>query len=252
VRTAKQKKGKKMRLDNKIALITGAYRGIGRATAELFVRKGATVIATDIFESAPQYDVSGIDYRVLDVSASDGWDTAVDALKANFGRIDILVNAAGVTENRSEPHNTDLDEWDKVIAVNQKGTMLGMRAVSGMMIDAGPLSIVNISSIWGLVAGSGQLAYHASKGAVSVMTRNAAVTYAKRGIRVNAVLPGLIETEMVKDQPKEMRAATIAFTPMGRIGQPQEVAAAILFLASDDASYVTGALLPVDGGFTAA
>jgi NAD(P)-dependent dehydrogenase (short-subunit alcohol dehydrogenase family) len=111
---------------------------------------------------------------------------------------------------------------------------------------------VYISSIWGLVAGSGQLAYHASKGAVSVMTRNAAVTYAKRGIRVNAVLPGLIETEMVKDQPKEMRSATIALTPMGRLGQPQEVAAAILFLASDDASYVTGALLPVDGGFTAA
>ena len=241
-----------MRLDNKIALITGAYRGIGRATAELFVRKGATVIATDIVKSAPQYDVSGIDYRVLDVSASDGWDTAVDALKANFGRIDILVNAAGVAENINAPHNTDLDEWDKVIAVNQKGTMLGMRAVSAMMIDAGPLSIVNISSIWGLVAGSGQLAYHASKGAVSVMTRNAAVTYAKRGIRVNAVLPGLIETEMVKDQPNEMRAATIAFTPMGRVGQPQEVASAILFLASDDASYVTGALLPVDGGFTAA
>jgi NAD(P)-dependent dehydrogenase (short-subunit alcohol dehydrogenase family) len=241
-----------MRLNKKIALITGAYRGIGRATAELFVKNGATVIATDIVERVPQYDVSGIDYRVLDVSASDGWDKAVDALKTDFGRIDILVNAAGVTESRSEPHNTDLDEWDKVIAVNQKGTMLGMRAVSAMMIDAGPLSIVNISSIWGLVAGSGQLAYHASKGAVSVMTRNAAVTYAKRGIRVNAVLPGLIETEMVKDQPKEMRSATIALTPMGRLGQPQEVAAAILFLASDDASYVTGALLPVDGGFTAA
>jgi NAD(P)-dependent dehydrogenase (short-subunit alcohol dehydrogenase family) len=110
---------------------------------------------------------------------------------------------------------------------------------------------VNISSIWGYVAGTGQLAYHASKGAASIMTRNAAITYAKQKIRVNAILPGLIETEMVRDQPPEMRKSIIDATPMGRVGAPEEVAKAVLYLVSDDSSYVTGVLLPVDGGFTA-
>ncbi|WP_420409147.1 SDR family NAD(P)-dependent oxidoreductase [Hoeflea sp.] len=241
-----------MKLKGKIALVTGGYRGMGRATAELFARQGATVIASDIFPDAPQYSVSGISYEVLDVSSADDWKMQVAGIIETHERIDILVNAAGVTQQLSEPHVTDLAEWNQVIAVNQTGTMLGMREVSAAMVDRAPLSIVNISSIWGLVAGSGQLAYHASKGAVTVMTKNAAVTYAKRGIRVNGVLPGLIETEMVKDQPKKMREATLAFTPMGRVGEPDEVANAILFLASDDASYITGALLPVDGGFTAA
>ena len=129
--------------------------------------------------------------------------------------------------------------------------MLGMKTVCGAMLGRGSLSIVNISSIWGLVAGSGQLAYHASKGAVTLMTLNAAVTYAARGIRVNAVLPGLIETEMVREQDPAMRGETIGNTPMKRVGLPAEVARAILFLASDEASYITGALLPVDGGYTA-
>ncbi len=114
-----------------------------------------------------------------------------------------------------------------------------------------PLAIVNISSIWGQVGGVGQIAYHASKGAVINMTRNAAVTYAKQGVRVNAILPGLINTDMVRVQPPEMNAATLALTPMGRIGLPEEIASAVLFLASDEASFVTGATLAVDGGFTA-
>ena len=126
-----------------------------------------------------------------------------------------------------------------------------MRMAVSTMLGKGPCSIINISSIWGYVAGTGQLAYHASKGAVSVMTRNAAVTYAKNKIRVNAILPGLIDTDMVRDQPPDMRKSILDATPMGRIGKPEEIAKGVLFLASDDASYVTGALLPIDGGFLA-
>lgn len=240
-----------MRFEGKIALVTGGYRGMGGESAKAMAREGATVVAVDIIPGTPADAVPGVAYRQLDVTSPEQWSELVRWIDSEHGRVDILVNAAGVTQNRSEPHATDLAEWEKVIAVNQTGVMLGMKTVCAMMLGRGPLSIVNISSIWGLVAGSGQLAYHASKGAVTLMTLNAAVTYAARGIRVNAVLPGLIDTEMVRDQDPAMRAETIGNTPMKRIGTPEEVAKAILFLASDDASYITGALLPVDGGFTA-
>ena len=240
-----------MRFDGKIALVTGGYRGMGGESAKAMAREGATVIAVDIIAGRPADAVEGIVYRQLNVTSPDQWAELAAQIAAEYGRIDVLVNAAGVTQGRSEAHVTDVDEWERVIAVNQKGTMLGMKTATAMMLGRGPLSIVNISSIWGLVAGSGQLAYHASKGAVTVMTLNVAVTYAARGIRANAVLPGLIDTEMVRDQEPAMRAETICNTPMGRIGRPEEVAKAILFLASDDASYITGVLLPVDGGFTA-
>ena len=240
-----------MRFEGKIALVTGGYRGMGGESAKAMAREGATVIAVDIIAGRPADAVEGIVYRQLDVTSPDQWAELAAQIAAEYGRIDVLVNAAGVTQGRSEAHVTDVDEWERVIAVNQKGTMLGMKTATAMMLGRGPLSIVNISSIWGLVAGSGQLAYHASKGAVTVMTLNVAVTYAARGIRANAVLPGLIDTEMVRDQEPAMRAETICNTPMGRIGRPEEVAKAILFLASDDASYITGVLLPVDGGFTA-
>jgi NAD(P)-dependent dehydrogenase (short-subunit alcohol dehydrogenase family) len=240
-----------MSFEGKVALVTGGYRGMGGESAKAMARKGATVIAADIIGGTPADATAGITYRQLDVTSPEQWRELAGWIEATYGRMDILVNAAGVTQERSEPHTTDLDEWEKVIAVNQTGVMLGMKTICAMMLGKGPLSIVNISSIWGLVAGSGQLAYHASKGAVTLMTLNAAVTYAARGIRVNAVLPGLIDTEMVRDQDPAMRAETIGNTPMKRIGTPQEVAEAILFLASDQASYITGALLPVDGGFTA-
>jgi len=240
-----------MRFKGKVALVTGGYRGMGGEAARQLAREGATVVAADIIPGAPPDAAAGVDYRHLDVTSKAGWERLVDELVAAHGRIDVLVNAAGVAEARSEPHLTDLDEWARVVAVNQTGVMLGMRTVCGAMLGKGSLSIVNISSIWGLVAGSGQLAYHASKGAVTLMTLNAAVTYADRNIRVNAVLPGLIETEMVRDQDPAMRSETIKNTPMKRVGMPAEVASAILFLAGSEASYITGALLPVDGGYTA-
>jgi NAD(P)-dependent dehydrogenase (short-subunit alcohol dehydrogenase family) len=240
-----------MRFQGKIALVTGGFRGMGGESAKAMAREGATVIAVDIIAGRPADAVEGIVYRQLDVTSPSQWTELAAHIATAYGRIDVLVNAAGVTQERSEAHVTDLDEWEKVIAVNQTGTMLGMKTATAMMLGRGPLSIVNISSIWGSVAGSGQLAYHASKGAVTVMTLNVAVTYAARGIRANAVLPGLIDTEMVRDQDPAMRAETIGNTPMGRIGRPEEVAKAILFLASDEASYITGVLLPVDGGFTA-
>lgn len=240
-----------MRLKDKIAVVTGGYRGMGGETVKLMAAEGATVVALDILSGKPPDATENAIYRQHDVRDQSQWEALAAWILTEFGRVDILVNAAGVTQPRSEVHDADLEEWEQVIAVNQKGTMLAMRMAIDMMLGKGPLSIVNISSIWGLAAGSGQIAYHASKGAVTLMTLNTAVTYAARGIRANAVLPGLIETEMVRDQAPGMRAETIGSTPIKRIGSPDEVARAILFLASDEASYITGALLPVDGGFLA-
>ena len=240
-----------MRFRGRIAVVTGGYRGIGGACARLLAGEGAKVVVLDIIDGRPADAAEGVEHRRLDVSDAAQWDAFAEWIRDEHGRIDVLINAAGITQARSAVHDLDLAEWGRIVGVNQTGVMLGMRMATRLMLGRGPLSIVNISSIWGLVAGSGQVAYHASKGAVSVMTRNAAITYAADGIRVNAVLPGLIETEMVRNQDPKMRAETIGNTPMGRVGLPEEVARGVLYLASDDASYVTGVLLPIDGGYMA-
>jgi NAD(P)-dependent dehydrogenase (short-subunit alcohol dehydrogenase family) len=240
-----------MKLQGRLAVVTGAYRGIGRACAEALAAEGATVIATDVMAEDPGYGVPGILYRQCDVGSEADWEAIAHEIRDGAGHIDILVNAAGVAPTKSGAHDVSVADWDFILRVNQTGVMLGMRMATALMLGRGPLSIVNISSIWGMVGGTGQIAYHASKGAVINMTRNVAITYARQNIRANAILPGLIDTEMVRAQKPEMNAATLALTPMGRIGLPEEIAKGVVFLASDDSSFITGAMLPIDGGFTA-
>jgi NAD(P)-dependent dehydrogenase (short-subunit alcohol dehydrogenase family) len=239
-----------MRVRDKVAVVTGANRGIGRACADVLAREGARVFAVDVLPDPGDWP-SNIAYQRFDVGVEREWKTFGSSLGTDPGRIDILVCAAGIATTRAGAHDVSLADWDGIVRVNQTGVLLSMRMALDMMLGRGALSIVNISSIWGQVAGTKQIAYHASKGAVINMTRNVAVTYAKERVRANVILPGLIDTDMVRVQEPDMNAATLALTPMGRIGLPEEIAAGVLFLASDEASFVTGAVLAIDGGFTA-
>lgn len=242
-------RGKEMRLDNKTALITGGNQGIGRATVDLFAKEGAKVIALDRVEPREAFGPS-IESMHLDVTREDDWKRVVEAVLAKHGRIDILVNNAGILTY--EPiHESSLESWNATIAVNQTGPFLGMKHVIPTMRKQKKGAIVNVSSIWGTIGAPGAAAYHASKGAVRTMTKNAALTYVDDGIRCNSVHPGISDTPMVQAQSKELNDLVISGTPMKRLGKPIELAYAILYLASDEASYTTGAELYVDGGFLA-
>jgi NAD(P)-dependent dehydrogenase (short-subunit alcohol dehydrogenase family) len=236
------------RLDGKVALVTGGAQGIGRAVAELFAAEGATVIAGDVKQAEP---AAGVENVTLDVSQQADWTRVVDAIVARHGRIDVLVNNAGIVHNYGPVHDTDAASWNRVLAVNLTGSFIGMQTVLPAMRRAGKGSIINFSSIWGNVGVPGAAAYNAAKGGVRNMTKNAAVTYAKENIRVNSVHPGLIRTPLVMAQSDDMNAGIIAQTPMGRMGTPEEVAQGCLFLASDDSSFVTGSELIIDGGYLA-
>jgi NAD(P)-dependent dehydrogenase (short-subunit alcohol dehydrogenase family) len=239
-----------MRLKDKMAVVTGAHRGIGFVIAEALAREGAVVLAVDIIAKRPEFVGESVEYMAMDVSLPAHWDDLEVRLRREPGYLDILVNAAGITSGTAAVHEVELEDWNRIIAVNQTGVMLGMRMATRMMQERGG-SIVNIASIWGLVGSQGQIAYHASKAAVMGMSRDAAITYARDGIRVNSIHPGLIGTEMVRRLEPERVAGTLALTPMGRMGAPDEVAAGVVFLASDESSFVTGVALPIDGGFTA-
>ncbi len=248
------------RLDGKIALITGAASGIGFACAERFAREGATIAGLDLAEqpetwqqiasAAPSSSFAG----GVDVRDEAGVQEAVTALRKQHGRIDILVNGAGV-EGIGPAHELSVDDWDRTIDINLKGSFLVTKHAVPAMIEQGSGSIIHVASVEGLEGLSGSLPYNVSKGGVVQMTRTMAIDYARNGIRVNCVCPGLIDTPLTAllHDPAlaAVREQMIRWHLLDRAGRPEEVAAAILFLASDDASFVTGHPLVVDGGWMA-
>jgi len=235
------------RLSGKIAVVTGAAMGIGQGVVAMFRDEGATVVATDVL--APSSTVEG-HFEQLDVTSEEEWERVTGLTVQRYGGIDVLVNNAGVIDY-SPIETLALDSWERVIAVDQTGVWLGMRSVVPVMRNAGGGSIINLSSAWGVVGGEGVHAYQAAKGAVRSMTRNAAVTYACNGIRVNSVIPGCISTPLANAQPQHLNDAVIGATPMQRGGSIRDIAYGCVYLASDEASYVTGSDLVIDGGLLA-
>jgi len=249
-----------MRLQGKVAMITGGAHGMGETEAKMFAKEGAKIVVADVLEEEGRQVVAGIAevggeamFVRLDVTDDAAWQRAVDSAVATFGKLDILVNNAGISGSAG----ADLlstEAWDQVMTVNAKGVFLGLKHVIPVMQRAGGGAIVNISSISGFV---GQdyihMAYNASKGAVRIMTKSAAVQFAKDGIRVNSVHPGVMPPmrTSTRGAESEERRRLLAKVPMGREGRREEVGAAVLFLASDEASYITGTELVVDGGYLA-
>jgi NAD(P)-dependent dehydrogenase (short-subunit alcohol dehydrogenase family) len=235
------------RLDAKIALVTGAASGLGLATAERFAKEGAIVVGADV--------ATGDAMRLLDVRDEDAVAALVDAIVAEHGRLDVVVNYAGVAGG-GPVHTVDRADWDRVLAVNVTGTFLVNKHALRPMLDQHSGSIINIASVEGLQGTEGGSSYNASKAAVVMLTKNMAIDYGRAGIRVNAICPGFIDTPMFRavlgsDHMTQFRDEYRDDHMLGRFGRPEEIAAAALFLASDDASFVTGVALPVDGGYLA-
>jgi NAD(P)-dependent dehydrogenase (short-subunit alcohol dehydrogenase family) len=245
------------RLDGKIALVTGGTGGIGAAQAELLLAEGAQVVVTDLTDQErgdaviTQWDkAEQVAYHQLDVTSAQNWQEAIDFAAEKFGGLDILVNTAG-DWTFAGIEECDLEEWNHLVTVNQTGTFLGMKAVIPEMKRRGSGSIINISSIWGDGALVGAVGYQASKGAVNMLTKNGAVTLAPFNIRVNAILPGIIRTEHLLNNPDGANDQTLSNTPLGRMGSPTDIAWGTVYLASDESQFVTGVLLPIDGGYLA-
>ena len=249
-----------MRLEGKVALISGGSRGQGAVEAKLFAQEGAKVVIGDILDAEGQRIEAEINetggecvYVHLDVTSEEDWRNAIGHAVSRFGKLDILVNNAGIYPPASIEDTTE-ELWDRIMDINGKGVFLGTKLAIPEMRKAGGGSIINISSVAGLRASAGAAAYGASKGAVRLLTKSTAIQYAGDNIRCNSVHPGVIETDMtlpnlLRDEDARQRSADRV--PLGRIGQPQDVAWGVLFLASDESSFMTGSELVIDGGRTA-
>jgi NAD(P)-dependent dehydrogenase (short-subunit alcohol dehydrogenase family) len=247
-------------MDGKVALISGGARGQGAAEARLFAQEGAKVVIGDLLDvdgmrvAAEIAELGGeAVYVHLDVTREEDWQSAVQAAVSAFGKLDVLVNNAGIWR-RGRVEDTTVEDWDAVQNVNSKGVFLGAKAAIPEMRKAGGGSVINISSTAGLVGGPRSTAYTASKGAVRLFTKAAAIQYAGEGIRSNSIHPGPIDTEMIQQVwqgEDNSREQSIARTPLGRVGTVDDIAYGALFLASDESSFMTGSELVIDGGSTA-
>jgi NAD(P)-dependent dehydrogenase (short-subunit alcohol dehydrogenase family) len=247
------------RLEGRVALITGAASGIGKATAQRLADEGAAVLVTDIQAEAGEATVKEINggggraaFFKHDVTSEADWEAACTRAVEEFGALDILVNNAGMGDIKPIEETT-LAEWDRTVAIDQTGVFLGMKAAAAHLKESQHATVINISSIFGTSGGFGvSPAYHAAKGAVRTLTKNVALHWASDGVRVNSVHPGFIATpilEQSRDTP--IWDGMTALTPMGRLGRPEDIAAGVAYLASDDAAFITGLELYIDGGYMA-
>ncbi len=248
-----------MRLENKVALISGGARGQGAVEARLFAAEGAKVVIADILDAEGRRVEAEIVeaggeclYIHLDVTREQDWQNAISRTVSQFGKLDVLVNNAGIS-GRPAVEETTGDLWDQVMDVNAKGVFLGTKAAIPEMRKAGGGSIISISSTWGIVGSGTSASYHASKGAVRLFTKSTAVQYANEGIRSNSIHPGPIATLMTETTRGDpgLNQAMLDRIPLGRWGQPEDIAYGALFLASDESSFMTGSELVIDGGWTA-
>ncbi len=241
------------KLDNKVAIITGGASGIGECMVDLFAQEGAIVIAADINEAALEKasrkpNVCGMK---LNVASDDDWQALAKEVHDRCGRIDILVNNAGISSEKPY-EQINVEDWQKMLSINGFGPFAGIKHVAPYMAANKKGSIINISSYTAMI-GQGFNHYSASKGAVRALSKAAATTFGRQGVRVNALFPGIIETPMTQalSASKDLLGHLIQATPLQRLGQPDDIAKAALFLASDDSSYITGSELVIDGGYSA-
>jgi len=245
------------RLTGKVALISGGASGIGAAHVRVFAAEGAKVVAGDIQDAQGKAVVDAVNKSGgeavcvrLDVSKEADWANAVKEAVARFGKLTTLINNAGIYWPQGIEAET-MDGWNKMIAVNQTGVWLGMKTAVPAMRNAGGGAIVNISSLYGLIGSPTSITYHATKGAVRIMTKAAALEYARQGIRANSIHPGQIDTPILAGLTAEQNEQIKAATPLGRMGRPEEIAYGSLYLCSDEAAFVTGTELVIDGGWFA-